>query len=169
MIILVLGFLRDGHTVFHSGCTSLHSYPRYGRVPFPPHSAQHVLFADFLKWWPFWLGEVVPHCRPDHSECPTESHRSGWGQPPWLLREKIWFNFHPIPGNLELGFACLAAGAGTSLVVQWLRLCASNAGGLGSILGSGKFPGEGSGTHSSILTWRIPWTEEPGRLQSMGS
>ena len=24
-------------------------------------------------------------------------------------------------------------------------------------------------THSSILSWEIPWTEEPGRLQSMGS
>ena len=24
-------------------------------------------------------------------------------------------------------------------------------------------------THSSILAWKIPWTEEPGRLQSMGS
>ena len=24
-------------------------------------------------------------------------------------------------------------------------------------------------THSRVLTWRIPWTEEPGRLQSMGS
>ena len=24
-------------------------------------------------------------------------------------------------------------------------------------------------THSSILTWKIPWTEGPGRLQSMGS
>ena len=24
-------------------------------------------------------------------------------------------------------------------------------------------------THSSILVWRIPWTEEPGKLQSMGS
>ena len=24
-------------------------------------------------------------------------------------------------------------------------------------------------THSSILAWRIPWTEEPGRLQSIGS
>ena len=24
-------------------------------------------------------------------------------------------------------------------------------------------------THSSILTWKMPWTEEPGRLQSMGS
>ena len=27
---------------------------------------------------------------------------------------------------------------------------------------------KGKLTHSSILTWRIPWTEEPGRLQSMG-
>ena len=28
---------------------------------------------------------------------------------------------------------------------------------------------QGMTTHSSILAWRIPWTEEPGRLQSMGS
>ena len=28
---------------------------------------------------------------------------------------------------------------------------------------------EGMATHSSILTWRIPWTEEPGGLQSIGS
>ena len=28
---------------------------------------------------------------------------------------------------------------------------------------------KGVTTHSSILTWRISWTEEPGRLQSMGS
>ena len=28
---------------------------------------------------------------------------------------------------------------------------------------------EGMATHSSILAWRIPWREEPGRLQSMGS
>ena len=27
---------------------------------------------------------------------------------------------------------------------------------------------EGMGTHSGILAWRIPWTEEPGRLQSIG-
>ena len=29
--------------------------------------------------------------------------------------------------------------------------------------------GEGNGTHSSTLAWQIPWTEEPGGLQSMGS
>ena len=28
---------------------------------------------------------------------------------------------------------------------------------------------EGMATHSSVLAWRIPWTEEPGGLQSMGS
>ena len=29
--------------------------------------------------------------------------------------------------------------------------------------------GEGNGTHSSTLAWQIPWMEETGRLQSMGS
>ena len=31
-----------------------------------------------------------------------------------------------------------------------------------------QYCGEGSGTHSSPLAWKIPWTEEPGGLQSMG-
>ena len=31
------------------------------------------------------------------------------------------------------------------------------------------FCGEGNGTHSSTLAWKIPWMEEPGGLQSMGS
>ena len=38
----------------------------------------------------------------------------------------------------------------------------------GSIPGLGRFP-EGSYNHSSILAWEIPWTKEPGALQSMGS
>ena len=46
--------------------------------------------------------------------------------------------------------------------------CACNAGDLGSIPESGRFPGEGNGNHPSILAWRIPWTEEPGGLQSTG-
>ena len=45
-----------------------------------------------------------------------------------------------------------------------------NAGDPGSIPGLGRSPLEkGMVTQSSILTWRIPWTEEPGGLQSMGS
>ena len=40
-------------------------------------------------------------------------------------------------------------------------------GDLGLILGSGKSPGGGNATHSSILAWEIPWAEEPGGLQSI--
>ena len=40
---------------------------------------------------------------------------------------------------------------------------------VGVIPGSGRSPGGGHTTHSSVLAWRIPWTEEPGRLQSMES
>ena len=39
----------------------------------------------------------------------------------------------------------------------------------GSIPGLGRFLGEENVTHSNTLAWRIPWTEEPGGLQSMGS
>ena len=35
-------------------------------------------------------------------------------------------------------------------------------------LGQGDSLERGMATHSNILAWRIPWTEEPGRLQSMG-
>ena len=40
----------------------------------------------------------------------------------------------------------------------------ANAADLGSIPGLKMSPGEGNGNHSSILTWEIPWTEEPGGL-----
>ena len=36
---------------------------------------------------------------------------------------------------------------------------------VGSIPGSGRSLGEGNATHSSILAWRIPWTEEPSGLR----
>ena len=39
---------------------------------------------------------------------------------------------------------------------------ACNAGDPGSMPGLGRFLEKGMGTHSSILAWRIPWTEEPG-------
>ena len=45
---------------------------------------------------------------------------------------------------------------------------ACNAGDPGLIRGSGRFPGEENETHSSTFAWKILWTEEPGRLPSMG-
>ena len=49
------------------------------------------------------------------------------------------------------------------------KASACNAGDPGSILGWEDPLEKGMATHSSILALRIPWTEEPGRLQSMES
>ena len=44
---------------------------------------------------------------------------------------------------------------------------AYNAGDSGLIPGWGRSPGEGNGNLLQYLAWKIPWIEEPGRLQSM--
>ena len=49
------------------------------------------------------------------------------------------------------------------------KASACDAGDPGSIPGSEDPPEKEMATHSSILAWRIPWTEEPGGLQSTGS
>ena len=54
-------------------------------------------------------------------------------------------------------------------MVKNLPANAGDMGDAGSIPGSGRSLEEGMATHFSVLAWRNPWTEEPGRLQSMGS
>ena len=53
---------------------------------------------------------------------------------------------------------------------RWLsgKESACNAGDTSSIHGLGRLPGEGNGTHSSILSWEIPRTKEPGGLHPWG-
>ena len=54
-----------------------------------------------------------------------------------------------------------------ALVVKNLPVHAGDARDVGSVPGPGRSPDGGHGNPLSILAWRIPWTEEPGRLQSI--
>ena len=78
-------------------------------------------------------------------------------------REKVWVgwaiqifeSYHTTPSQVVL-------------VVNNLPVHAGDVRDAGSIPGSGRSPGvEEMATHSSILAWEIPWTEEPGGLQSI--
>ena len=77
-----------------------------------------------------------------------------------------------VPGSLSLFLNWSIVALGVSKVTLVVKNPPANAGDArdaGSIPGSGRSLGEGMATHSSILAWRMSWTEKSGGLQSTRS
>ena len=82
---------------------------------------------------------------------------------PGRLKVEVW-GLGQVGNAVELGLR-----SGTSLVAQTVKNLPAVRETWVPSLGREDPLEEGMATHSSILAWRIPWTEEPGGLQSMGS
>ena len=63
---------------------------------------------------------------------------------------------------------CVSSTRGSALVTQMAKNLPAMQENWAQSLGQEDPLEKGMATHSSILAWRIPWTDEPGRLQSMG-
>ena len=88
------------------------------------------------------------------------------------LRDSIDFLQNPRTLSYDSSIVHLRVSIWVSQVALVVKNLLANTGDVrdaGSIPESGRSPGGGMATHSSILAWRISWTEEPSRLQSTGS
>ena len=94
-----------------------------------------------------WVRELDPTCCNWEFTCPSK------GPPcPPLFQKAI------LPATITSETVLISYGSS--------KESPCNAGDLGLISRSGRSPGEGS-SHSSVLAWRIQWTEEPDALQSI--
>ena len=161
--------------VSHFPCGSFHSYLADPAVP--QRSWRHLYSWGFVPVVPPGLVSDTPSCQKPlqvvfvciepcrclvfntHlcafvSSWPPNRMVTSWGQ------GLIWFcTVALVPST---GFSGDASGKDPACHWGDIR-------GMGSISGSGRSSGGGHGNHSSILAWKVPWTEEPGRPQSIGS
>ena len=86
----VFSFLRNLHTVLHSGCINLHSHNPARGFPF-----LHLLFADFFWWWAFWLVKYdFPGGTDGKSVC-LQCRRPGFN--PWVRKIPWRRKWQPTP------------------------------------------------------------------------
>ena len=135
---------------------------------------QELLLSHFSRVWLYATPEMAAHQAPPSLGFSRQEHWSGlpFTAPAWKWKVKVmllsrvwllatpWAAAHQAPPSM--GFSRQEYGSGVPLLspaMQETRIQSLNQ----------EDPLEkGMATHSSFLAWKMPWTEEPSRLHSMG-
>ena len=128
------------------------------------HSLLHVQASHAQRAWlsSLFPQELVVRTQAFPISCSTRSEEEGFSEHQRMSSADRRCRSHSTASSFrKQGFL------GSSVVKKW-RANAEAAGDMGSITRSGRSPGGEMATHSVILAWKIPRTEEPGMLQIMG-
>ena len=141
--------------------------PRTGNIPVTPCGRGSLLWQN--PQGRHWGSGFSAASRPDRFPPPGRPSVSSWEWSPRATQWRAWItaptsqfstsiwllNYFPLKGVLSFPGGSVG------------KESACSAGDSGSIVGWEDPLEKGTATHSSILAWEIPWTEEPGGLQFM--
>ena len=123
---------------------------------------------DRKTWWAIVHGVTQSQTRLSHWTMTCSHHPDGderhpqkASRPPGALAATLWTGYQELKLDLGIDMPNSSSHLAESTFLDWASLVEMRVWSQG-----GEDPlEEGMATHSSILAWRIPWTEEPGRLQ----
>ena len=116
--------------------------------------------------WVWSLGQEAPLEKEMATHCSIIAWRIPWIEEPGGLQS---MGYQKVRHNWATSLIHSPSSWGTSLVAQTVKHLPAMQETWVQSLGQEDPLEEEMATHSSVLAWKIPWMEEPGRLQSMGS
>jgi len=160
---------HTGYTHTHTGCTHTHTHRLHTHTHTHTQAAHIHRLHTHTQAAHTHTQATHTHATHTHTGCThTHTQRLHTGcthtQAAHTHTHRLHTHTHRLHTHTGYTHTCFPGGT----VVKNLPANARDTRDLGSIPGSGRSPGGGNGYPPSLLAWKIPLTEEPGGLQSMG-